>query len=445
MRRVRALGRKAGQGAIIASKRICAPALAASLLCGSAFAQTYGPEDTETADVPARNVEGLPAPLVDAAKKAVSQNPQVLAQLAELAALESELNAAKWQRAPNLSAEVLATTGGSSIADQDGLAFNVALEQPIWAGGGIGAGVDAARAGRNVGESALRQIRYDIVVGIASAYFEALTAFNRAKALEAGLADMATLVASIERRVEREVSPAVDLVLARSRVTQLEVDLATAREQGENALLRLQELVGDRLLPPVMPQGDLTGEVPIEALALDEILGCSPALERSQREVDLASARADVTKSALWPQLLVQLSQNELTGARAALVLRWQSGNGLSRFAVNDAARARVDRAIALLGQADQEARRRISAEYVLLRSSQRRAEAGLLAFEAADALQASYQRQFVAGRRSWLDVINAAREKTFARVSYETARVSAQGAATRILALTCRWSPQGI
>ncbi len=441
MKRVRELG----QGAVYASRRHCAPALMAGLMCVSASAQTYGPEDTEQASAVARTLEGLPAPLVEAATKAVSQNPQVLAQLAEVAALESELRAAKWQRAPNLSAEALVTTGGSNAADVDGLAFNVALEQPIWAGGGIGAGVDAARAGRNVGESALRQIRYDIVVGIASAYFEALTAFERAKALEAGLADMATLVASIERRVEREVSPAADLVLARSRVTQLEVDLATAREQGENAMLRLQELVGERVLPPVMAEADLSADLPIEALALDEIMICSPALERSKREVDLASARADVTKSALWPQLLVQLSQNELTGARAALVLRWQSGNGLSQFAVNDAAKARVDRAIALLGQTDQEARRRISAEYVLLRSSQRRAEAGLQAFEAAAALQASYQRQFVAGRRSWLDVLNAAREKTLAAVSYETARVSAQGAATRILALTCRWSPQGI
>ena len=445
MMRVRKLGRRWRQRAICASRSLCAPMLAVTLMSVAASAQTYGPEDIEPVSNVGREIEGLPNPLVDAAAKAVSQNPQVLAQLAEVAALESELSAAKWQRAPNLSAEVLATTGGSSIADQDGLAFNVALEQPIWAGGGIGAGVDAARAGRNVGESALRQIRYDIVVGIASAYFEALAASGRAKALEAGLADMATLVASIERRVEREVSPAADLVLARSRVTQLEVDLASAREQGENALLRLQELVGDRVLPPAMPDVDLAMDVPIEALALDEIMSCSPALERSQREVDLASARADVTKSALWPQLLVQLSQNELTGARAALVLRWQSGNGLSQFAANDAAKARVDRAIALLGQADQEARRRISAEYVLLRSSQRRAEAGLLAVEAADALQASYQRQFVAGRRSWLDVLNAAREKTFAAVSYETARVSAQGAATRILALTCRWSPQGV
>lgn len=409
-------------------------------------AQSYGPQDLEpsqTARAQAVSTpDGMPSPLLDAARTALSQNPQVLSQLAELAALESELSAAKWQRAPNLSAEVLATTGGSNAADVDGLALNLALEQPIWAGGGIGAGVDAARAGRDVGKSTLRQIRHDLLVGVASAYFDALTAYERAKALEAGLADMAVLVASIERRVAREVSPAADLVLANSRVTQLEVDLTTAREQGEDAMLRLHQLVGERVIRPVMPEGDLSQGLPIEALAMDQVMACSPALERAGREVDLANARADVTKSALWPQLLLQLSQNELTGSRAALVLRWQSGNGLSRFASSDAAKARVDRAIALMGQADLDARRRISGEYVLLRSSQRRAKAGFEAATAARALQESYQRQFVAGRASWLDVLNAARERTIANVSYQTARVSAQGAAARILALTCRWQP---
>ena len=408
-------------------------------------AQTYGPEDIENASRAPIDQPDLPQPLLDAVEVSLSQNPQVLAGLAELAALNSDLRGAKWQRFPNLSAEILATTGGSNAADVDGLAVNLALEQPIWTAGRINNSIEVARTSRNIGRTALREIRFDILLAITNSYYEALLAFERVEALETGLAEMRLLAQSIERRVAREVSPAADLRLARSRLTQLEVEITSAREIGENAMLRLEELVGGPVPKPVFPEHNLTLGLPVQEVGLREAMSCSPLLERLRGEIDLADAQRKVTRSGLFPQLLVQLSQNELTGARAALALRWQTGNGLSQLAATRSAEARVERAIALLGQADQEMRRLTSSEYVALRSSQRREEAGQMALDAATELLASYRRQFVAGRRSWLDVMNAAREKTFAAVSYRDARVSVAGSATRILALSCNWRPQGI
>ncbi|NRB36721.1 MAG: TolC family protein, partial [Rhodobacteraceae bacterium] len=103
------------------------------------------------------------------------------------------------------------------------------------------------------------------------------------------------------------------------------------------------------------------------------------------------------------------------------------------------------DRAIAQLGEADREVRNQLRTQYVALRSNQQRDETGTLAVDAADALLLSYERQFVAGRRSWLDVLNAAREKVSTRIARSDARVSAANSATRILALSCRWRPEGI
>ena len=128
-----------------------------------------------------------------------------------------------------------------------------------------------------------------------------------------------------------------------------------------------------------------------------------------------------------------------------AQLLRAQTGNGLNLLSAVDSAEARIDAAVAELGQNDREVRRRVRAEYVTLRSGQLRRESGELAQQAASDLQASYQRQFVAGRRSWLDVLNAAREVTDAQVSASDARVLTAASATRILALTCRWRPVGV
>ncbi len=423
-------------------------ALAGALGCVTqpALAQVYGPE-AQASDYSQTEVTPpeIPQDLADAVNTSLAQSPLVLSSLAELAALNSDLKVAKWQRYPNLTAEVLAVTGGSNAADTDGLAVNLALEQPIWAGGGIGARIKSARISRDIGETALREVRFDIVQAIIASYYQALLSFERVRALEAGLQEMSALVVSIERRVAQQVSPMVDLTLAQSRLTQLEVEITSAREQGENALLQLKEFVGAPVDSPAFPSAALLSSVPVETLALEEALRCSPTLARRRGEVDLAQAQVDLVRSALLPQVLLQLSQNELTGARAALVLRLQTGNGLSQFAATDSAKARVGRAIADLGQADRETRTRLRTEFVALRSSQERVDSGLVAVDAADALLESYQRQFVAGRRSWLDVLNAAREKVTARVSQSDARVSAANSATRILALSCRWRPNGI
>ena len=291
----------------------------------------------------------------------------------------------------------------------------------------------------------LREARLGILGGIIEAWFGVVRADQRAIALEAGIADHRTLVASIERRVAAEVSPMADLTLARSRTTQLEIELAAVREAGANALVRLGELAGEVPQPPELPTAAIYDGVPPEPIAFDEMIACAPALARLRGEV--AAAQADVrgAKGALLPQLLLQLSQNELTGARAALVLRAQTGNGLTRFSAIDRAEARVDQTMAQMGGIDRELRARLAHEYVSLRSNRAQADSGTDASLAAADLQASYQRQFVAGRRSWLDVINAAREVTSARIGESDARVNAAANATRILALSCRWRPAGL
>jgi adhesin transport system outer membrane protein len=428
--------------------RLAACGLAAMLATanGSAQDDTYGPvAEPAPSEQPIALPAGVPPSLGTLADRALDDNPQVIASRAALAVSQADLDAAKWLRYPSLSAEALVATGGSNAADIDGFAVNVALEQPLWAGGTVNSQIDAARGRRDAGAEGLREARLGILGGIIEAWFGVVRAEQRAIALEAGIADHRTLVGSIERRVAAEVSPMADLTLARSRTTQLEIELAAVREAGANALVRLGELAGEVPQPPELPTAAIYDGVPPEPIAFDEMIACAPALARLRGEI--AAAQADVrgAKGALLPQLLLQLSQNELTGARAALVLRAQTGNGLTRFSAIDRAEARVDQTMAQMGGIDRELRARLANEYVSLRSNRAQADAGTDATLAAADLQGSYQRQFVAGRRSWLDVMNAAREVISARIGESDARVNAAANATRILALSCRWRPAGL
>ncbi|RJY10074.1 TolC family protein [Aurantiacibacter aquimixticola] len=110
-----------------------------------------------------------------------------------------------------------------------------------------------------------------------------------------------------------------------------------------------------------------------------------------------------------------------------------------------DAGDARIKRALADFAETERVLREQLRRDYVLVRAAERRIEAGILAADAVEAIIASYQRQFIAGRRSWLDVMNAVREAANARLSESDARVGAAAATARILALSCRWQPDGM
>ncbi len=391
---------------------------------------------------------GLPAPpaipdaLDMAAMLAAATHPLVQATEAESRALDAEFRGARRGRFPSLSVEALAATSGSSFADEDGLALNATLEQPVWTGGRIGGAIDRARASRDAGENRVTQARRRIVDSVIRAYYDYLQADERLDVLQDSLRQHNDLLGSIERRVRQEVSPMIDLTLGRSRTAQVELDLTSARELRETARLRLVELTGGAQVIPVLPPAGTDAVLPPEDIALNEALTCDPSLAVLTNLVAVAQAQRDIADAQLLPQLLLQLQQNEITGTRAAVVLRMRLNNGLSETTAIESANARIQRAVAEFAETQRNQREDLRREYIQIRAASGRIAAGTIAADAADRIIASYQRQFIAGRRSWLDVMNAVREAAGARLTQSDAQVAAARGTARVLALTCRWQP---
>lgn len=403
----------------------------------------YGPMAEQGEINPVPRPIAIPEELDLAAAMGSRTHPQIDAAEAEAEALEADYRVARWARYPSLSVESLLATEGSSFADQDGFALNATLEQPIWSGGRISGEIDRARANLRAGEGRVDEAERDIVLRVVAAYYDYVLSAERASVLEASLEQHEQLLESIGRRVDREVSPRADLTLGQSRTAQVRLDLETTIEARDSAAVRLSELTGTTEIIPVMPPASVVTTLPAEEIALAEALACSPSLAAITDLIDAAEAQREIAEAQLLPQLLLQLSQNEITGARAAVVLRAQLGPGLGQLTALDASDARIRRALADFAESERILREQLRRDYVMARASERRIEAGVLAADAADQIIESYQRQFIAGRRSWLDVMNAVREAANARLSESDARVSAAAATARVLAITCRWQPE--
>ncbi|MGB3737987.1 MAG: TolC family protein [Pontixanthobacter sp.] len=407
------------------------------------LAPVYGPPADPVEIAPRTPVPiAIPTALDRAASIATATHPVVAAADAEADALTAELRGARRGRYPNLSAELLAATSGSSIADQDGLALNAVIEQPVWAGGRIDGAIRRARASLRAGDSRVDQAQRRIVERVIAAYYDYVQADERAAVLQNSLAKHRDLLGSIQRRVQQEVSPQIDFTLGRSRTTQVEVDLTATRELRAIARLQLTELTDGADIDPTLPPISVARTVPPEDVALIEAYACDPSLAVLTNQIAIAEADSELARAQLLLQVLLQLSQNEITGTRAAAVLRMRLGNGAAELTGVDSADARILRAIAEFGEAQRRAREELQRIYIRLRASSARIAVNEAAADAADQIVASYRRQFIAGRRNWLDVMNAVREAADARLAESDARVTAALGAAQIMALTCRWQP---
>lgn len=413
----------------------------------AASAQTYGPAaEPSAAATTAGDVvpPGISPELADAASRAIDANPSMKAARLGIRAAHTDIRAAKWLYGPSVSVTGYAFEGGSSVIRGNNVTANLTVDQPIYQGGRVGASIDRAKASERQSEAVTDETAQDLALRVTNTYFTLVSANARIRALGAGLEEHRTLVGSIERRVAQEVSPRVDLELAKSRTNQLIEQQTTAKAQAVAALQQLRVLLGD---PAYMPAADPRYEPavhhPDAANSVDSATRCSPVRKRLQAEALVARADQKLARSDYLPRVSAQFNTNEVTGNRVGIAVSAGTSGGLSQFEAERSARLRRQAAEIRVGAADIELQTDLAGDFAENSNARERIASGRAAAESARAVTDSFQRQFVVGRRSWLDVMNIALEVTQADVAVKDAEVSAMASAARIQLRTCRWQPE--
>src|SRR3546814_11193508 len=123
------------------------------------------------------------------------------------------------------------------------------------------------------------------------------------------------------------------------------------------------------------------------------------------------------------------MSYNQIIGTRAGLAVTAQTGGGLSAFAAADAARLRADSATIDVTTADRELIEQLNGDLIENASSRDQIESSLAASQSAAVVTDSFKRQFITGRRTWLDVMHAVREANQAALAEAGAEISEMAA----------------
>ena len=360
-------------------------------------------------------------PLAGLIAAALNDHPATQSARSQQAAAHAGLAGARWQYWPTPS--VLVEGAGTSATDSayqgDQRVATLRLQQPLWTGGRLAAGLSRAEAGLAYSQASLDEVRQQLALRVVQAYGDWLAAQLKAASHQKSRAVHEELQTRVKRRVEQGISAESDLVLTDVRLQSLAADLSVAQLQQDTALARLGQLIGR----PV--QGSELAIAAPRAIDkawlsnLEAVLSAQPAVQKAQAQVSLQDAALAERRADLSPEVYLRAERqygnyairNAAPENRLFVGLSSRFGAGLSTLSNVDAARAQQQAALSdvqvqMRGVAEQ-----LLADHAQASSSAPRLAALQASLTSAQEVCLSYDRQFLAGRKSWLDVMNAQRE----------------------------------
>lgn len=379
----------------------------------------------------------IPPELVEAVTLATKRDPSVLAAWSGARAAVQDAKGARWLRYPSLTTEL-------NVSDaSNGLLPSVGVELPIWSGGRISSAISRADKLESAAVSRWRETVLDLALQVSETYFNIVLATRIEQHYAESLEQHLRLVETMKRRVAQEINPLADLELARSRSAQIEQELTTLRSQRDTAVRNLAELTHDPAFSAAqIPDFEPAVLTKAWGDVVDLAVVYSPTRERLQLEADAARAGIALAKGSIFPQVNAQYTYNEISGSRIGLGVRLQTSNGLSQFSAVSSAQARFEQAESQVGVIVRQLRQEVANNVIAHDAAIKRAFVSANASRTASNVSQSYMRQFIAGRRSWLDVMNSLREFLSSQVNLAQAEVGALAAEARLNLLAGIWRP---
>ena len=386
---------------------------------------TTAPEGTclDTLDCP------FGASLLELIRYAAVSSPEIARSVAELRRAEAGFREARWGFGP--IPEVYVDHDFEDDADN----LVLGIDQPLWTGGKLSAALESARQRVVSAQYAVKSAQFQVAQQLIEVYGDWLSAWYRFEAWEEGVAAHDDLVSLVRRRVDGGASGLSELQLAENRRSNIITEVIGARAARELALTRLEQLLGQRPKDADMvavlasPYAGVL-ETPID---LKRALAGHPSLLRAGSELAVAESEAKGSRAGIYPTLALRYEyqrQNAFTGdatGDSITSLRFTSnfGSGLSKL-------ARIDQADAGVAVAEEACIGLRRAVVEQLGSTRALLETALLRTRTLEPMVVgseeifqAYQRQFSSGRRSWMDVMNSAREVADNKATLADARAT--------------------
>lgn len=348
---------------------------------------------------------------------AVQTHPLVGAAIADKQATTEGVVAAKlnYLPTPALSSQYNRAEGGIT---------RFSISQPLWTGGKLTADVNRAINDDRAAFAKTMERRNEVAKNTIDIWQQYIYALSLQDLYLNNLKQLQEFEAMMQRRVAQGVSAKIELDLITSRILQDQNALQGAIEQQRIAENRLQQVIGKPIVAPMaLDVADMTRQAKaasqdFERLAFSSVADNHPSVIRQRFEVESARQEVKSQQAGQMPSIYMQYKndyhhRNSRFEGDFSVGISYDPGAGLSNLALARASKARVQSLI----QSQEAARRKIVEEiqtqYQQFISARDQELSLSAAVAGAQIILNSYRRQFVTGRKSWLEVLNAMREQS--------------------------------
>lgn len=390
----------------------------------------------------------VPAPLqltlYEVLDSASNFYPSLRAARFEAKASSEDANAVRLQRWPTLTVTSESNTGNARSYPTQA----VQVQQTLWDFGRLSARIAEAESAADIGLLNVYLQQQDLFLQIIAAWQNMQAGRARVKVAESTLERLGEYQAQMRRRVQAEASARIDLELIDARLLQTEVELTTAKTALQVAVTRLEQLSGlERLLGRVntaTPMPNLQDTLAFTQLAkVTDWLGVateSPSVAKARAQLKQSEQRFKSKKAEAFPQVYARaykpmnaIPSSHDTSMTTFIGLSYTPGAGLSTLSEARALGTRISGAQMSVESALLEMQQALQSDNEEYVNARLRIAALEKSVEGSDLVLASYKRQFEAGKKTWLDLLNAARELAQNQYSLADAQASMLGAMHRL------------
>ena len=355
--------------------------------------------------------------------QAIQSHPLVGSARAEQQATTESIRAAKLNMLP-------APTLSTGYDPEDGMVSQLQIRQSLWTGGKLTANVNQAIFDDKAATEYVYEQQNQVAKTTIEAWQSYITAVSKQSVYYDNLQLLAEFESMMQRRVNQGVSARIELDLVTNRILQEQNAYQGAVEQQRIAIARLEQIAGRRITAAELPAPNLSEIVnrakgyskAFEKMAFDQASFYNPTVVKEHYRVEAAKQEVKSIQSSRYPTLYAQYEydyyyddknndNNNDNGSGFSVGLSYDPGAGLSNLALAKASESRVNSLVQ-----SKEASRRlvletIQTQYQQFASAQDQERSLIAAVAGAQIVVSSYRRQFIAGRKSWLEVLNAVRE----------------------------------
>lgn len=350
----------------------------------------------------------------DLISQLVINHPNIKMSQEIIKGAKERVDSAFWQYFPTPSID-------ASVRDSDRNLTIARIDQPVWTGGKLSSRYNIATSREEENVYELEETSYRLI----EIFLNILENYEQSKAniidLQEGLNNLNRFDEMLNRRLDAGISTNSDKDLLNARIEQINSDMIMAKNKYKVTKLQLELMLDKKINCDINLKEINTSNSQIESY-IEKLLDFHPSLKKLDKQIQTTKYELDSTKATVMPNVGLRAEHREgdlynnnydkSNNQDLVYVTFTATTNaGLSLISDIAAAKVRINELGYKRKSIEKELVDSLLTNYNNYEIAKNRIKVVERSIISAQNVLDSYTRLFLAGKRQWLDLVNASRE----------------------------------